>query len=124
MPVKGRVVSFFGPYKNRKFNVLNFNSGIEIKADRGEPVRSVRAGRVLFAGWFKSYGNMIIIDHGSHYYTLYAHAQELFRAKGDHVETGEVIATVGDSASLNGTNLYFEVRRRGKPMDPLAWLKR
>lgn len=123
LPVSGDVVAFFGPYKNQRFNVTNFRSGIEIGADRGEPVRAVLGGRVLYAGWFKNYGNMIIVDHGDHYYTLYAHAEELFKSKGDYVETHEVIATVGDSASMTGTNLYFEVRHHGKPMDPMAWLK-
>lgn len=123
-PVDGKVISFFGPYKNDRFNVTNYRSGIEIQADRGEPIRSVRSGQVLFSGWFKSYGNMIIIDHGNHYYTVYAHAEELFKKKGDPVETGEVIATVGDTASMTGTNLYFEVRHHGKPMDPLLWLKK
>ncbi len=125
MPVKGKVISFFGPYKNTKFNVMNFRSGIEIQAERGEPIRAVSSGLVLFSGWFKSYGNMIIIDHGLNYYTIYAHAEELFKSKGDRVETTEVIATVGDSASLTGeANLYFEVRHHGKPMDPLIWLKK
>ncbi len=125
MPVKGKVVSFFGPYKNTKFNVMNFRSGIEIQAEKGEPIHAVSSGLVLFSGWFKSYGNMIIIDHGHNYYTVYAHAEELFKAKGDRVESKEVIATVGDSATFTGeANLYFEVRHHGKPMDPLVWLKK
>ncbi|MFZ5570017.1 MAG: peptidoglycan DD-metalloendopeptidase family protein [Thermodesulfobacteriota bacterium] len=125
MPVKGKVISFFGPYKNTKFNVINYRSGIEIQAERGEPIRAVSDGLVLFSGWFKSYGNMMIIDHGNNYYTIYAHAEELFKSKGDPVEATEVIATVGDSASLTGeSNLYFEVRHHGKPLDPLVWLKK
>ncbi len=124
MPVKGKILSFFGPYKNKKFNVTNFHSGIEIKADRGEPIRAVLGGIVLYSGWFKSYGNMIIIDHGQNYYTVYAHAEELFKSKGDPVETDEVIATVGETASMTGSNLYFEVRHHGKSMDPLKWLKK
>lgn len=124
MPVKGNIVSFFGSYKNKKFNVVNFNSGIEIKADRGEPVHAVCGGRVLYANWFKGYGNMIIIDHGKSYYTVYAHAQELFASKGDRVETGQVVATVGDSGSITGPGLHFEVRYHGKPIDPLKWIKK
>ena len=124
MPVKGKIVSFFGPHRNKKFNVLNFQSGIEIKADRGEPIRAVYDGRVLYAEWFKGYGNMIIIDHGDNYYTIYAHAQELFASKGDLVEKGEVVATVGDSGSMIGPSLHFEVRHHGKPVDPLKWLKK
>ena len=124
MPVKGRIISFFGPFKNKKFNVINFQSGIKIKADRGEPIRSVSGGHVLYASWFKGYGNMIIIDHGDSYYTVYAHLQELFKKKGDRVNTGEDIATLGDAGSMIGPVLHFEVRHHGKPENPLAWLKK
>jgi septal ring factor EnvC (AmiA/AmiB activator) len=124
MPVKGKIVSFFGPHRNRKFNVVNYQSGIEIKADRGEPIRAVYDGRVLYAEWFKGYGNMIIIDHGDNYYTIYAHAQELFASQGDTVEKGEVVATVGDTGSMIGPSLHFEIRHHGTPVDPLEWIKK
>ena len=124
MPVKGKIVSFFGPHRNTKFNVINFQSGIEIKADRGEPIRAVYDGRILYARWFKGYGNMIIIDHGNNYYTIYAHAQEIFASQGDTVEMGEVVATVGDSGSMIGPSLHFEVRHHGKPVDPLKWINK
>ena len=124
MPVKGKIVSFFGPHRNKKFNVTNFQSGIEIKADRGEPIRAVYNGRILYARWFKGYGNMVIIDHGNNYYTIYAHAQEIFASKGDIVEMGEVVATVGDSGSMIGPSLHFEVRHHGQPVDPLEWIKK
>lgn len=124
MPVKGKIISFFGPYKNKKFNVVNFQSGIKIKTDRGEPVRAVCDGNILYASWFKGYGNMIIIDHGDNYYTVYAHAEELFASKGDKIETGQVVATVGDSGSMIGPNLHFEIRHHGNPMDPLKWFKK
>ena len=124
MPVKGKIISFFGPHRDKKFNVTHFQSGIEIKADRGEPIRAVYDGRVLYARWFKGYGNMIIIDHGNNYYTVYAHAQELFASQGDTVEMGEVVATVGDSGAMTGPILHFEVRHHGKPVDPLKWIKK
>ncbi len=124
MPVKGKIILFFGPYKNPKFNVVNFSSGIEIRATRGAPIRTVSSGQVLYASWFRGYGNMIIIDHGGNYYTVYAHADELLKSKGDHVEMSEVIGTVGDSAAMTGSGLYFEVRHHGKPMDPLEWLSK
>ena len=124
MPVKGKIISFFGPYRNVDFDVVNFCSGVEIRADMGEPVRAVMGGQVLYSDWFKSYGNMIIIDHGKNYYTVYAHAEELFKSKGELVEPDEVIATVGNTASMKGVNLYFEIRHHGKPVDPLKWLKK
>jgi septal ring factor EnvC (AmiA/AmiB activator) len=123
MPVEGKIINLFGPYKNPKYNITNFRSGIDIEADNGEPIRAVYSGKILFSSWFKGYGNMIIIDHGKNYYTVYAHVEEAFKAKGDVVETGEVIATVGDTGSMAGAKLYFEVRHHGKPVDPLEWLK-
>ena len=124
MPVKGKITSFFGHYKDSRFNVTNFQSGINIEADRGEPIRAVYSGRTLFSSWFKGFGNMIIIDHGDHYYTVYAHLEEQFKSKGDSVEAGEVIATVGDTGSLTGAGLHFEIRHHGKPMNPLGWIKK
>jgi septal ring factor EnvC (AmiA/AmiB activator) len=124
MPVKGKIVNLFGPHKNKKLNVVNFQSGIEIKADRGEPIRAVFDGQILYATWFKGYGNMIIIDHGENYYTVYAHAEELFASKGDTIDKGDVVATVGDSGSMIGPSLHFEIRHHGKPVDPLEWIKK
>jgi len=122
MPVNGRIIEFFGPYTNAEFNIVNFRSGINIRAERGEPIHAVYKGRTLYASWFKGYGNMIIIDHGDHYYTLYAHAEELFKKQGDPVEAGEVIATVGDTGSMAKPGLHFEVRYHGKPIDPAPWI--
>ena len=124
MPVKGKIIHFYGTYTDTRFNLVNFRSGISIKADRGEPVHAVFKGTTLYASWFKGYGNMIIIDHGDHYYTVYAHAEELFKKKGDPVGAGEVIATVGDSGSVEGPGLHFEVRYHGKPVDPMHWIRK
>ncbi|MBC8199612.1 MAG: peptidoglycan DD-metalloendopeptidase family protein [Desulfobacterales bacterium] len=123
MPVKGKIICFFGRHTNSQSKTVNFKTGIDIKADRGEPVYSVYDGQILYSRWFKGYGNMIIIDHGDHFCTVYAHAEELFKAKGDYVEAGEVIATVGDTGSMIGPKLYFELRHHGKPVNPLEWLK-
>lgn len=122
MPVKGKIVSLFGMFKNTRYDVLNFRSGIEIQTERGEPIRAVYRGKILYADWFKGYGNMIILDHGDSYYTVYAHIEEVFKAAGDAVEAGEVMATVGDTGSMTGPKLYFEVRHHGKPLDPTQWL--
>jgi septal ring factor EnvC (AmiA/AmiB activator) len=124
MPVNGKIINLFGPYKNPKYNINNFRSGIDIKAEHGEPIRSVFKGKVIYSNWFKGYGNMIIIDHGNSYYTVYAHMEETFKSKGDPVDAGEVIATVGDTGSMTGAKLYFEVRHHGKPVNPLKWLKK
>ncbi len=123
MPVKGTIVGEFGQRVDRTLGVERFCSGVSFKADRGEPIRAVTDGTVLFAGWFKGYGNMLIVDHGEHYYTVYAYAQELFKAKGDPVESREVVGTVGDSGPVAGPELYFEIRHHGKPVDPLEWIR-
>ena len=123
MPVKGKVISSFGTYKNPRNNITLYRNGIDIQADRGEPVRAVSAGKVLYAKWFKGYGNMIIIDHGDHYYSVYANIDELFKTTGDNVKKNEVIATVGDTGSLKGPKLYFEIRYYGKPQDPMHWIR-
>jgi septal ring factor EnvC (AmiA/AmiB activator) len=124
MPVNGKIINLYGEYKNPKYNITNFRSGIDIKADQGEPIRSVFKGKVIYSEWFKGYGNMIIIDHGNSYYTVYAHLEETFKSKGDTVDAGEVIATLGDTGSMTGAKLYFEVRHHGKPLNPLNWLKK
>lgn len=124
MPVDGKIIATFGRFKNPEFNVVNFQSGIDIKAEKGAPIRAVRDGRVLFSDWFKGYGNLLIVDHGNSYYTLYAHADKVYKQEGQSVKAGEVIATVGDTGSLKGPMLHFEVRHHGKPMDPLKWLKK
>ena len=121
-PVKGKIINFFGPFKNTRYNVTNYRSGVDFKSDRGEPIKSVSEGRVIYADWFKSYGNMMIIDHGHSYCTLYAHLEEMFKQRGEAVTGGEVIATVGESGALSGAGLYFEVRHHGKPEDPQLWL--
>ncbi len=123
IPVEGNIVSRFGEYRDSRHNVLKFRSGVDIRADFGEPVHAVSAGKVLYADWFKGFGNMLIIDHDDHYYTVYAHLEETFKQKGDPVDAGEVIATVGDTGSFAGPKLYFEVRHHGKPMDPATWIK-
>ncbi|MCP3954485.1 MAG: peptidoglycan DD-metalloendopeptidase family protein [Desulfobacterales bacterium] len=124
LPVKGKIKNTFGTFRNEKFKTQNFRSGIDISADRGEPVYAVFPGRVLYSSWFKGYGNMLIIDHGNHYYTVYAHVEEIFKQKGEAVEDHEVIATVGDTGSMEGPGLYFEVRYHGKPLDPAKWIKK
>jgi len=123
VPVKGKICNLFGSNKHSTLNIESFRSGIDIRADRGEPIIAVDSGRIIYSNWLKSYGNMVIIDHGDHYYSVYAHAEEVFKKPNALVDTGEVIATVGDTGSLDGPKLYFEIRHRGKPLNPLNWLR-
>ncbi len=124
IPVQGEIISRFGPSKTGDDKAFTFQKGIDIKVERGEPVKSVFKGEVKFAQWLKGYGNLLIIDHGDNYYTLYAHVEEIFKHKGETVETGEVIATAGDTGSIKGMCLHFELRHHGKPVNPLHWLRK
>ena len=124
IPVKGKIISKYGPSKKGNYKSFTFQKGIDIRVERGEPVKSVFKGNVMFAQWLKGYGNLLIIDHGDHYFTLYAHVEEIFKQKGESVETGEVIATAGDTGSIKGLCLHFEVRHHGKSLNPMKWLKK
>lgn len=124
MPVRGPILSKFGTRIDEDDKTFTFQAGIDIKVNLGEPVKSVFRGEVLYADWLKGYGNLIIINHGDNYYTLYAHVEELFKKKGDVVADREVIATAGDTGAVRGAYLHFEVRHHGKPVDPLKWLKK
>ncbi len=123
-PVAGKVVSTFGKNENPKFNTFSVQKGIEIEAPMGAGIRAVHEGRVLYSDWFKGYGKILIIDHGEGYYTLSGHASSLLKGVGEEVRAGEVVALVGDTGSLKGSCLYFEIRQRGKPLDPLEWLSK
>lgn len=124
IPVDGKVISKFGKYIEPRSGISNFRNGIEIESRPGAPIRAVFSGQTIYSSWLKGYGNVIIIAHGKEYHTVYAHAEELFRAKGEKVETGEVIATVGDTGSMTGPSLYFEIRHQGNPVDPLEWINK
>ena len=122
-PALGRVVEEYGARVNPRFGTKTFRNGIDIDAAEGASVHVVFPGHVLYTGWFRGYGNLIIVDHGSEYYTLYAHVADMKVAEGDDVKQGQVIGTVGDTGSLQGPRLYFEVRHQGKPQDPTHWLR-
>lgn len=98
------------------------NQGLVFYAREGTPVAAVYSGKVVFSDWLRGYGLLLIIDHGQGFMTLYAHNQSLFKRKGEPVAQGEQIATVGHSGGLKQNGLYFEIRRRGKAIPPLAWL--
>jgi septal ring factor EnvC (AmiA/AmiB activator) len=122
-PTDGRIVSSFGAQVHPRFGTRTFRNGVDIEAVEGRDVMAVYAGHVVYTGWFKGYGNLIILDHGNEYYTLYAHIAEIQVKEGDDVRQGQRIGTVGDTGSLAGPRLYFEVRYQGKPQDPAEWLR-
>lgn len=124
LPVSGMMVTRFGAYRNEALNVTHFRSGVDIKTEAGAQVRAVGGGKVLFAEPFRGYGNMVIIDHGDSYYTVYAQLDRLVKLKGQAVAAGEALGTVGDAGLEGFPKLYFEVRHHGKPQDPAEWLKK
>lgn len=123
MPVSGEVVGRFGKHKHQEFNSFTFNNGISIAAAMNADVRAVFDGEVIFADKFKGYGNMLIIDHGGGYFTLYAHNSRINKKVGAAVRKNETVAQVGDTDSTRGAQLYFEIRYQGKPVDPSPWLR-
>ncbi len=122
-PVSGKVIKSFGRNRTGRFNTYTLSNGVTIQSAEGTPIRSVYGGKVIFADWFSGYGRIIIVDHGGGYYTLYGHLSEVKVTVGEEVEADRVIGLVGDSGSLEGSALYFEIRLHGKPVDPSPWFK-
>ncbi|MCL4874935.1 peptidoglycan DD-metalloendopeptidase family protein [bacterium] len=122
MPVNGKVVSFYGKVRHPKFNTVTFNNGITIESPLGQPVKNVYAGKVIYVGWLKGYGQVMIIDHKGGFYTLYAHLGKVLKDTGDEVESGAEVGLIGDSGPEGRPGLYFEIRQKGVPRDPMAWL--
>jgi murein DD-endopeptidase MepM/ murein hydrolase activator NlpD len=121
-PAAGPLQAGFGKVVNPRFRTVTVQNGIEIGAARGEPVHAVAPGQVVHAGWFKGYGNLVIVDHGEGFHTLVAHLESMSAAAGEEVAAGALLGTVGDSGSLRGPHLYFELREKGRPVDPRPWL--
>lgn len=123
-PVQGPILRPYGRSVHPEFKTVVVNKGLNIGARMGTPIRCVAPGNVEYVDWLPGYGKCIIVDHGDGYYTLYAHASAIFPAEGATVGAGEVIGEVGDTGSLNGTQLYFEIRKGKDSLDPATWLSR
>jgi septal ring factor EnvC (AmiA/AmiB activator) len=124
-PVRGEVMGHFGPERNPRFpNVVTPNNGIDITAPVGTPVKAVAKGRVDYTSEdYGTYGQMIILNHGDSFYTLYGHLSEIGVSVGQEVSAGQVIGRSGDSGSLKGPELHFEVRRGAAALNPEDWLR-
>ena len=119
-PVKGKIKRVFGQPKS--LSSLRWQ-GIMIEAPSGRHVHAVSHGRVAFSDWLRGLGNLIIIDHGNSYLSLYGHNESLFKSAGDWVEPGDIIGSVGNSGGQPKSALYFEIRKKGKPQNPTKWCK-
>lgn len=115
-------VDKFSSYKRRIIN--NHSKGLTIKTSEGTPVLAVAPGLIVFSDWMPGYGFLVIIDHGSSYFTLYANNQRLNKPVGQRIKAGDRIAYAGSSGGRSETALYFEIRRRKQVINPLAWLKK
>lgn len=120
LPLRGRAVASFG--QPRADGLLRWD-GMVLAAPSGTEVRAVRAGRVVYADWLPGMGQLLVVDHGGGYMSLYGHNQEILKAVGQDVREGEAVARVGDSGGQGSPGLYFEVRRNGKPVDPRGWVR-
>jgi len=118
-PVEGRVVARFG--ESRAGGVKW--DGVVVATERGAPVRAVHQGRVVYADWLPGLGLLTIIDHGEGYLSLYGHNDRLYKAAGERVSAGEAVAAAGDSGGRAQPELYFEIRRAGRPVDPRPWFR-
>jgi len=122
-PVEGgRIEARFGRAVDPRFGTVTVQRGIDVRCPEGTAVHAIAAGTVAHAGWFRGYGNLLIVDHGHGYFSLMAHLATLARAKDDVVRPGEVVGTVGDTGSLKGAYLYFELRDGQTALDPERWL--
>lgn len=119
-PVKGKLRRLFG--RNKPLSNLRWQ-GVMIEAPEGQHVQAIFHGRIAFADWLRGMGNLIIIDHGNSYLSLYGHNEALFKTAGEWVEAGEVIGSIGSSGGQKNPGLYFEIRRKGKPQNPTNWCK-
>lgn len=121
-PVRGRVVTRFGPSREGRFGTSIVRNGIEIAADEGSRVRAVHGGRVAYAAPFAGFGTLVIVDHGNQSFTLYGHLREALVERDTRIARGGTVGLVG-LAPAGSAALYFEVRVDGRPVDPLQWLR-
>lgn len=119
LPVRGELGSRFGSPRSGGGPSWK---GLFIAAPPGEEVRAIAAGRVVFADWLRGFGNLLIIDHGGAYMSLYGNNETLYKRVGEAIQGGDAIATVGNSGGNADSGLYFELRHQGKPLDPLSWV--
>lgn len=120
-PVKGDVANRFGG--TRPDSTVLWK-GLFLRAAASQSVKCVAAGRVVFADWLRGFGNLLIVDHGNGYMSLYGNNESLFKQVGDTLRGGDTIASVGNSGGNEESGLYFELRHEGNPLDPMKWVSR
>jgi murein hydrolase activator len=121
LPLKGRILNKFGRKRVKEYDSYIVYNGINVRVKKGTSVKAVFDGKVLYAGELEGYGNLVIVGHGKEYHSLYGHLDSINVTVNKVVKTGDVIALSGDSGSLEGDTLYFELRKNGKPIEPVRW---
>ncbi len=121
-PAAAAIRQPFGRVVDADYRTEIFRKGVEFAAGAGDSVHAVAHGQIRFAGWFRGYGKIVIVDHGDGYFSVSGHMAEIYVELGDSVEEGDTIGTVGDTGSLSGPGLYFELREGSTPLDPADWL--
>lgn len=121
LPVNAKITESFGRVVDEEFRTETVNNGVEFGAKEGDRVVATAKGEVRFAGWFRGYGRMVILEHGDKYFTISGHLSEIEVAVGDRVDEGDVVGRVGDTGSLTGAKLYFELRKGSEALDPVGW---
>ena len=117
LPLRGEIVGRFGTARVEGSTW----KGVFIRAAAGQPVKAVASGRVVFADWMRGFGNLLIVDHGDAYLSIYGNNDSLLKQVGQSVKGGETVATVGNSGGNPESGLYFELRHQGQPIDPMKW---
>jgi septal ring factor EnvC (AmiA/AmiB activator) len=123
-PAQGPVRIAFGQRVELAFGTVTAHNGWDIAAPADAPVQALAQGTVAYAGWLRGYGQLVIVDHGDNYHSIAAHLGSVDVHVGEAVTQGQALGKVGDTGSLRGTVLYFELRHRGVPLDPRHWLKK
>lgn len=121
LPVRGELSNRFGGPRDDGGTTWK---GLFIRSDTGQSVRAVADGRVVYADWLRGFGNLLIVDHGSGYMSLYGNNESILKQVGESIQSGEAVAAVGDSGGAGESGLYFELRHKGKPFDPLRWVEK
>jgi len=118
LPVRGEIVGRFGAPRNEATSW----KGVFIKSAEGQPIKAVASGHVIYADWLRGFGNILIVDHGGGYISLYSACESVLKRVGDPVKAGDTIATTGNSGGMGDSGVYFEIRKNGKPLDPMGWV--
>ncbi len=119
LPVKGEVANQFGTPRPDSTVLWK---GLFLRTSSGQAVKAIAAGRVVFADWLRGFGNLLIVDHGKGYMSLYGNNETLYKQVGDMLHGGDIVAAVGNSGGNEDSGLYFELRHESKPLDPMKWL--